>query len=99
MSSNPGAGASAKTEGVAAPGCQVQLLRFDDPRWAEKKCSAARGSFSTLGAAWWVGAQGLPSAQYTPTRHTTTTLAHTLASERYLGEGQTLGVGEQWDVR
>ena len=46
--------------------------------WAEM-CSAARGSFSTLGAAWWVGAQGLASAQYARTRHTATTFSQTLA--------------------
>ena len=70
--------------------------------WA-KKCSAARGSFSTLGAAGGLGRRGCPVPS-TPAPVTRPPHSHRLlqgASERsgYSGEDETLGVGEREDVR
>ena len=77
----PGAGGSAKTEGVAAPWCQVQLLRFHDP-WMGEEVQCSAGKLFYAGRCWWVGAQGLPSAQYARTRHSATTLSQTLARRK-----------------
>ena len=59
----------------------MQLLRFHDPRMGkEVQCSA--GKLFYAGRCWWVGAQGLPSAQYARTRHSATTLSQTLARRK-----------------
>ena len=61
--------------------CHVQLLRFHDPGMGEEvQCSA--GKLFYAGRCWWVGAQGLPSAQYARTRHSATTLSQTLARRK-----------------
>ena len=63
---------------MAAPGCQVQFLRFGDP-WmgGEVQQQQQRGeAFLRWALGGWVGwgAGGLGSAQYARTRQTATTL-------------------------